>query len=247
MATSLFFPPIEPQQEAASQKQNQKDIEAFKTWFGKSKVTKPDGTPLEVYRGIHGPESENPFDQTKLPLPTFTDSPDVAGVYAMSPNDARLFNSESKPRVEKHYLKLENPAILTPFMDEDVVSNKTLREVLPSMHISEFRQLVSSLSWRRDGGWVNSDEAANAKPSHDYYTDFHRLADNQKVVDALKKAGYDGIVGMGTVVPGREELHPGFGEGSSYDNSFKAVAEYRPFSPNQIRSAIGNNGDISME
>jgi GNAT superfamily N-acetyltransferase len=93
--------------------------EAFKRWFGNSKVVDADGNPLVVYTG-----TSKDFDFSKFKIPKngawFTGSPEEASAYAKE-NDSmgfeweggRLVEVNAASRVMPVYLKIENPYTLT--------------------------------------------------------------------------------------------------------------------------------------
>ena len=93
--------------------------EAFKRWFGDSKVVDADGNPLVVYTG-----TSKDFDFSKFKIPKngawFTGSPEEASAYAKE-NDSmgfeweggRLVEVNAASRVMPVYLKIENPYTLT--------------------------------------------------------------------------------------------------------------------------------------
>jgi GNAT superfamily N-acetyltransferase len=95
------------------------ESEAFKRWFGNSKVVDADGKPLVVYTG-----TSKDFDFSKFKIPKngawFTGSPEEASAYAKE-NDSMGFEWEggrpveinTASRVMPVYLKIENPYTLT--------------------------------------------------------------------------------------------------------------------------------------
>lgn len=54
---------------------------AFKAWFGDSKIVHPDGKPMTLYRGTRKPGDSKGYLGTE----SYTESPDVASIYAGTP------------------------------------------------------------------------------------------------------------------------------------------------------------------
>lgn len=106
---------------------SQTDSEAFKRWFGDSKVVDAEGKPLVVYHGTRDDIAAFDGGRIKGRFPNsegfyFTSSPRHASVYADSINNAAEdFNPASpfiKPAVDggnviPAYVSLQNPKILT--------------------------------------------------------------------------------------------------------------------------------------
>lgn len=88
------------------------ESEAFKRWFGDSKVVDADGKPLVVYHGTRSADVEefrdfSAEDFNERPTFFFTDDPSVASTYA----EAAL-TDEDAPNVVPVYVRMENPLIV---------------------------------------------------------------------------------------------------------------------------------------
>jgi len=99
--------------QALFQKANNKEqitnSEAFKKWFGKSKVVDSAGKPLVVYHG-----TTNTFDSfTKFGYNYFTDNPEYADLFATS--DMLNTKDKGNSQVYPVYLSIKNPLDLTKY------------------------------------------------------------------------------------------------------------------------------------
>jgi hypothetical protein len=101
---------------AQASRADQTNTEAFRKWFGDSKVVDEQGKPLVVYHGTTE-EVTGGFDLTKTGLRTgnkygagaafFTSNPAAASAYAAAPY--RDLHPSDKPNVVPAYLSLKNP------------------------------------------------------------------------------------------------------------------------------------------
>jgi len=201
----------------------QTDSPEFKSWFAGSLVVDGSGNPQVVYRGQHGNTEDI---QSRLPSITFVADPEVASTYAMEPNN-RSEEAEA-PKVIAAYLSIKNPVINNP--DEPYVDFVDLIANLGAETVAIFAKkhqayIINTNNWdenfSRDYGDV--EELLTAKPEalKDLYMDAYPLLDDPEFVAAAKAAGYDGAIHTGN--------------GASSD-----ALEYRVFSKEQIKSAIGN-------
>ena len=103
------------------------DSPAFKTWFGDSVATNPDGSPKTFYTGTSKDKDFTGFRVPKNGV-WFTDDPRVASQYAVE-NDSmsavyengRFRDTNTASRVFPVYLKAENPYVITD-ADADAIS-----------------------------------------------------------------------------------------------------------------------------
>lgn len=203
--------------------------EAFKRWFGDSKVVDAEGKPLVVYRGEHGAGDGQP--RTVLGSFTFTDDPTVASTYAERPNDLRNFPYAESPRVIPAYLSIQKPIIENrddPFVEFGDLIKKIGRKDAERFARKHGGWIMRTGNWEENfaGNFESVDDLLNAQPGalSDLYMDAYPLLDDMAFVAAAEDAGFDGAI------------HIGNGE------SFEAV-EFRVFRPEQVKSATGNNGN----
>lgn len=170
---------------------DQTQTQAFRKWFGDSKVVDSDGKPIVVYHGTNAKFTE------------FNESGEAfygSGIYfSGSKSAAKEFGSykdDGKVRVMPVYLSLQRPYIFDAPAAFAEPSNVTLAKEL-----FKGRELRSVLKILESENWQN--------PT----TEFK---------DKLEGMGHDGMIVM---VPGEP-------------------TEYIAFHPEQIKSAIGNNGQF---
>jgi hypothetical protein len=159
-------------------------LDAFKKWFGDSKVVDENGEPLVVYHGTNASDFST-FD-TKTPEASwFSADPSYAGEYADGEEDARLYPV---------YLRLTNPFdfgfrdTLTRVTIADMAS-RVKQGVLDSFAAGrigkdEARKLVADL-----------DDVSRRKVHVGVYSPVYQWWQGEfALTDALRAAGYDGIV-----------------------------------------------------
>jgi N12 class adenine-specific DNA methylase len=91
--------------------------EAFKRWFGKSRVVDESGEPLVVYHGTPSPETITEFrlpalDSSKDQAIWFTPSKQYAGIYArrgVTPDATSIAVGAQKKKILPVYLSIQNP------------------------------------------------------------------------------------------------------------------------------------------
>lgn len=175
------------------------DADAFKRWFGDSKVVDDQGKPLVVY---HGSTADiEAFDPSKSPIGNralyFTSRRELADVYA---KDAGV--------VYPVFLSMQNPLVLdgSRRLAGNSIPGRIARMLFPQRFVAgETHSLTESLSDKNAGRFFTQED-----------------------VDKLRAAGYDGVMAM--------NRYPG-------DDSQVMVV----FSPEQIKSAIGNRGTFDPE
>lgn len=203
---------------------------AFKDWFGRSHVVDSSGQPLVVYRGEHGEGSGQP--RTVVGTFTFTDDASVASTYAQTPNDMRNFRHARAPHVIPAYLSIENPIFKN--LDDPFVEFGDLAQKIGPKEAERFARKHSD-SIRETGNWIENyaqhyasvDALLDERPDQlaSLYMDAYVLLDDLAFIQVAKEAGFDGAI------------HIGNGESSS-------ATEYRVFTAEQIKSAIGNSGQF---
>lgn len=208
---------------------------AFKRWFGNSLVVDEGGDPLVVYRGEHG-KTEDGDVQTLIGSYTFIAERDIANTYAESPNDYRVQPEAS--RVVPAYLRIENPVINNrddPFWEFSDIIEKFGLEEAKRLAIKHADSIENTGNWMddEDGQYAGLDsvkQLVKEKPEliSTLYMDAYPLLDDKEFVELATSKGYDG------------GIHVGNGESAM-------ETEYRVFSKNQIKSAVGNNGDFDLQ
>lgn len=216
----------------------------FKKWFGNSKVVNEDGTPMVVYRGEYDVGERAGQIQTKIGTPTFTDAPGVASVYAMDPNAYMDKARATGAHVIPAYISMQNPIDLRGGYEESVVTLGQLRSIFKGSEAELYKILRPAADFRIDGEMI--DEVDFETADGDIYTDTYKVFDEEGIVDLAKKHGYDGFIYWGGFT-GTFELHE---QGLSMKNireTEEVTLEIRPFSQNQIKSAVGNVGAFNAE
>lgn len=184
--------------------------EKFHEWFGESKVVDKEGRPLTVYHG-----TKKSFDNFEVGVEgknsgTFgTWSTKRAGIFfAEDPKEASEFATQGEKKEGANVLpvrlNIKKPADLRRGFEHD----PKLYDALAKAGISE-RVMV------------------NTYPA-DVWELFDEEQGGKELVDAMKKAGYDGA----RIV----EKNP---------DTEKNIEVWVAFDPTQIKSAIGNNGDFN--
>ncbi len=205
------------------------DAPAFKRWFSGSKVVDAEGRPLVVYRGEHGSGDGQP--KTLLGSYTFTDDAAVASIYAEEPNDRRTFTGAESPRVIPAYLSIKKPVMDSrddPFIEFADIIAAVGQDAAIKIARKFSDQIEGTSPWQEgEAGFDSVDQMLKKSPQSlvKQYMQAFPLFDDPESVQMFKDAGFDGAIHLGS--------------GESMD-----AIEFRVFSPNQIKSAIGNNGEF---
>lgn len=220
---------------AASEKQDQTTTEAFRKWFGDSKVVDEDGKPLRVYHGTAADISH--FDRFLLGGNTdapsakgaffFSDSPKVASGYAAL--------AESRPSLR---LKEIQKASESPVLDAE--TRAWLKEQLDAPMTERDRKEWDT--WGRvfdeNGRMLEFTPGANVLPVHlrlsnplvfDFKGEGARERSFVSLIEEARKKGHDGVIFRNS----DDSMHKDYAEVSNI---------YAVFNPTQIKSAIGNRG-----
>jgi hypothetical protein len=196
--------------------------EAFKKWFGKSKIVNPDGSPMVLYHGSpnggftefskdhRGTGADNEFGYGDWGNGFyFTPDEDTAQEYADADGDS------PNPQVYSVYLKMDNPLDLRKVGQVQRSITDYLRENNVSILSVTQEQLNSII-----------EAAGISVEDYEYMTDLESdMGDNWgdwDFADKLQQDGYDGIINA---------------DGS----------EYVAFEPTQIKSATDNTGEFNQE
>jgi GNAT superfamily N-acetyltransferase len=200
---------------------------AFRAWFAGSHAVDNQGNPIVVYRGEHG-EGDDQL-QTMLGTYTFTEDAEVANQYAVDPNDSSM--TPLAPKVIPAYLSIQNPILVNyndPFIDIHVLVDKLGRETAEKFTRKHGDWIRNTDNWHENYSqkYRSVNELLDAEPDAlgKLYLDAYPLLDDAEFIQAAKDAGFDGAIHIG-------------------NGASAASLEYRVFSPEQIKSAIGNNGN----
>jgi hypothetical protein len=143
--------------------------EAFKKWFGGSKIVDDNGKPLQVYHGTS--EDFEEFSATAKPA---SGAYHGKGFYFGDAAMAQAYAGEKAPQIMPVYLRMENP--FTGALTEKDVA--TLRNALP-----DFSSIYDKASAELDGRTPSVERLGVISGDRNEYI--------QKV---LKTAGYDGRI-----------------------------------------------------
>ena len=207
------------------------DTQAFKTWFGKSKVVDKAGKPLVVYHGTNDPTSFTQFNTKGEPKLTgagahFTDNPKMSSHYALG--KVRGGSTDSS-RSFPVYLSIKNPL---DFESKSYSVEKLKSIIEPGLsRLSPSRAFdFASDHWYRYDNLPNDHKLTGDQ----FFTVVQELYGNDKVNRVLAKHGFDGIKHRAEDIEGTWAGLLGTGE----DHGIVWVA----FEDTQVKSAIGNKG-----
>lgn len=206
----------------------------FAKWFGESKVVDADGGPLVVYHGTAGDIEK--FDPFVLGSSTgaksagmgffFTSSADVASGYAkLSKSRPELRRSELLAAAESPYLNESLRAMLRDDAEKEVPTGFDPKDP----------------HWIDEKGGLGSTAGANVMPLflsiknplvHDFEGKQYREQTFAKLVEKAKADGHDGAIFRNA----DDSIHKDHDQISDI---------YVAFKPEQIKSAIGNDGGFS--
>lgn len=193
------------------------DTAAFRKWFGDSKVVDAAGKPLVVYHG-----TQRAADGiVNFGKGTGYAGQESAGVSWFTSDTgtasgyANWIGGAGNPTVYPVYLNIQSPASL-----------------------SDFYKIVDALNDKHQADWQakyrgKSEQEKNASlevfAQGTFQSDPEQSLYDKRLVDALTDAGFDGVI---------------WSEGEYNGEANEGPLTYVAFSPTQIKSAIGNNGDF---
>ncbi|MBB3923711.1 hypothetical protein [Xanthomonas arboricola] len=248
---------VAPQLDLAFRQANGEPQEewADEATFAASKVRRADGTLLPVFRGEWGPLAESSFSASKLLSLTFSSSPDVASVNALT--QLREWSPDNFPRVTAAYLNLRAPLTLGYPM-EDVVGLDFLSEKMTAGGKVTDHEVRTAFAATK--GYIRH-LPAGADPQIDDWEDFsgdpaelqpwdyayaHDVADNPEFVELAKKAGFDGFIFTGLFTSADEfTRHIELAVADGYDDRLSQSPEYRAFYEHQVKSVY--HSDFSAQ
>jgi len=193
----------------------------FNRWFGDSKVVDKNGKPLVVYHGTNKNQQGDAFTQ----FDTYGSNYGLMGQGSYFTDNADLASSYTKkgrgdtPTVYPVYLSIKNP------INMDARGNEAAwQKAFPDVDFNEYSP----------EGVKNEDYF---RAVEEYLTDqqIPRYEGAEAMQDGLRSMGHDGITHRGGA-----RFKTAVGESNTRHQVFIA------FDPNQIKSAIGNNGDYSL-
>lgn len=193
---------------------DQTQTEAFKRWFKDSKVVDAEGKPLVVYHGTN--QSFDTFDASKAD--SATGQSEGAFWFASSPAVSERFGNATMPV----YLSAVNLFEVTP---------QSVRSLFPGLFGGPQVVVAGGRAAVAD---VNREVVLDGRPVSVFDALEQGRAEavmdpglRKRAMAAAKKAGADGVVFRGF-----------------YDASDTASDIFAVFRPEQIKSAIGNNGNF---
>jgi hypothetical protein len=205
---------------AFSRSSNPTTTDAFKKWFGDSKVVDADGKPLVVY---HGTNKDIATFKTERPA-WFSATTGLANQFAAGGRRAMGDKPKRGSAVYPVYLSAQNLFDLTRF---DPGARVSVRQLLEMAGLRSDQQALRSLAQSNlDSGYVGVSDAFKDKAGMiaEQYASASRLSDlldNRALIGRIKDAGFDGI-----------------------KMTEDGAATFAVFEPAQIKSAIGNNGNF---
>ena len=230
----------------------------FKKWFGRSQVVDSSGSPMMVFRGTRKePSPDNEFNLTAgRAAPSFTDDAALASVYTRRTQGIGAKGYASGSTVTPVYLSIQKPLDISGFGEQ--ISMYDLMDAmgmdLDDLKTEDVAQLYEDLYETADQvgaefedfmgrpsdfvlNFEHRDPITKLKTLRAIELDAFVVADSAKVVSKLIELGFDGVF-HSEVTDGAMAYYEG-----PKDRLLQAVT-FRPFFQQQIKSAIGNNGDF---
>lgn len=200
------------------QRMQRPDSEAFKKWFGESKMVDEDGRPIVFLHGTYTDTDFESFDLTfagtRKESDTgflgrglyFSQKPDEASQYSAEiwlndPRYAERFpEGRRSPRHIPVYLKIENPFVISADLSDSIgvaygvhgkVGDKAMREILGGKTLKEWENIVY------DPGGLDKygEENGGIRMSEESFAAIQQFRDGFS--EYLKREGYDGIYANG--------------------------------------------------
>jgi hypothetical protein len=224
---------------AAFQRTNpQTETEAFKKWFGDSKVVDAEGKPLVVYHGTRS--NFDDFDKSSLGKVTdaasakqgffFTENPNVANTYASNRSDNSIMGNYETDEAKK----LQRELVELTYLKEDAKNSGDYDAV--EYYSDEIAKLQQKINFAEiSGGNILPTYLSITNPLiYDYKGNKIRKDKYFDLINKAKNNGNDGVILKNTFdyLEGQYE-----GEVTPHD-------VYVVFDPKQIKSATGNNGNF---
>jgi hypothetical protein len=205
---------------------------------------KDDGQPEILYRAHRDNDAFKATERNTLP--TFTDSKDIAGVYAG--DSGRGGPGSEGSRVGRFTLDIKNPLRVGDLTEPVVQYGHLLSELTKGGKVTEaeVRAWANDFDqWVYDGEQVVLSHGEVVGDPGGVYSDANRVADNPGFLALAKKAGYDGYLYRGVFTSG-DLLERGakvVEADSSYDDLGDSSLEARPFFAEQVHEAPVTKGE----
>jgi len=205
--------------DVAFARSTQTETDAFKKWFGDSKVVDAEGKPLAVYHGTNKSQQGDAFTL----FDTYGSNYGLMGRGSYFTDNADLASSYTKkgrgdtPTVYPVYLSIKNPINMDARGDE-----AAWQKAFPDVDFNEYRP---------EG--VKNEDYFRAVEEHLTDQQIPGYEGAETIQDGLRSMGYDGITHRGGA-----RFKTAAGESNTRHQVFIA------FDPEQIKSAIGNNGQF---
>ena len=217
----------------------QEGISNFWKWFGDSKVVDDQGRPLVVYHGTSQDISVFNTDGGKGKTygtgSFFSSNPDISATYTGGSNNGNMIPV---------YLRMEKPAVLDAQDSNWNRLNKNTRVILPEVTVSAQvdEDLLAVLEERTpDQGATYRLKARNTTLGRLLPDDFRYIDDYGSTDDIARWARQKGYAGL--II--NNVVDQGATGNFANERSSTPSTIYVVYNPNQIKSAIGNNGEYS--
>ena len=219
LAKADLIDQLETAGSAAEEGASQVDTPEFKAWFKDSKVVDKSGQPMVVYHGTNKSENGEAFTQ----FDTYGSNYGLMGQGSYFTDSADLASSYTKkgrgdtPTVYPVYLSIKSPIDMDARGDEGAWQG-----AFPDVDFSEYRP---------EG--VKNEDYYRAIEEHLTDQGIPRYEGAEIMQDGLRSMGFDGVTHRG---------------GTRYKTAAKESDTrhqvFIAFDPEQIKSAIGNNGQF---
>jgi hypothetical protein len=221
-----------PQGETLNQSVPQTDTEAFRNWFGDSKVVDENGQPLVVYHGTGADIAQFSTEgrgKTAGSGSFFSSSPAIAATYATG----------ESPNVTPAYLSLKAPVVVDAGGANWARLGRKVKMSMPAVEVSDQsdEDLLAELEGRAPQKGVTKKLKAKTAtlgkvfPGELVYDDDYASTDD--LARWARAQGYDGIIIKNVM---------DHGPSGRFATDNKVSDIYVAFEPTQIKSAIGNAG-----
>lgn len=231
--------------------------EAFRAWFGDSKVVDAAGDPLVVYHGTQAPEIFDEFSVSGPPIveggeyaavsssndPTsymgahFAQEPEVAGRFAGAEpvtwlKTRYVQEGQAGGRVYPVYLSIDNPRVFN--------SEAELGDLVFSQDVGHLPQL-DQIMWDTQYMGLGEDrfwEMYQADP--EFRGEVNRIALERALGEDEPESVAELVAELGWLA--REELEAAGFDGVRYPNMVEGGTSWIAFDPTQVKSATANVG-----
>ena len=197
------------------------DTEAFRRWFGDSKVVDADGKPMVVYHG-----TGKDFSVFNAPMTWVSTDPKHASMYAEATGDLR----GGSPNVIAAYAKVERPfdadrdsdggyMTIRQLVDSAIAQAAEQDHAVSDSDANHYRQAMQKT-------WNSLGLDDSLVDTHHHWSMIGRIG-TINLRDMLQHMGFDGI---------------SYSENSGFNGDLILTKTFAVFQPTQIKSAVGNVG-----